>query len=143
MLFQFQVANDFRAQQAIDVRSCGHLVAWPDFFRHAAAANDFSTFQHQGFIALLGEIRCRDEAVMPGPNDDGVIRLRHEHLILNKEAEEQWRGEQWRKRSIIAGVALPRLSFLLCSLSPPLLCSFLRTLHPFANLYFFSGIVHR
>ncbi len=128
VLLQFQVADDLRPQQAVDVGGRGDLEAGPDFFGDAAAADDFAAFQHQGFIALLGQIRRRDEAVVPGADDDGVVRLRHEHLILNKEAEEQWRGEQWRKRSIIAGVALPRLSFLLCSLSP-------RSSAPFCELF--------
>src|SRR5262245_33703503 len=78
MPFEFEVADDFRAEQAVDVAGGGTFEPGPKFFGDDAATDQCAPFEHEHLAASAREIRGRDEPVMPCPDDDGVVFGIHE-----------------------------------------------------------------
>ena len=76
---QFEVADDLRAQQADDVRELAEAIAREDFGGHRGAADDFAPFEHDDLLAGAREVGGRDQAVVAGADDDGVVLIAAGH----------------------------------------------------------------
>ncbi len=74
---QAQVADDLRAEQAVDVGGRGDLEAGEGFLGDAGAADDVAAFQHEHFPLGPGQIAGGHQAVVAAADDDRVVRSRH------------------------------------------------------------------
>ena len=72
MIFQSQVMNDLRSKQAIYVGRPRELVTGNDLFGYRAAAYDGTTFEHQDFLAGVGQVGGCEESIVAGAEDDGI-----------------------------------------------------------------------
>src|SRR5205823_4543244 len=75
---QPQVADDFLAEQAVDVGRRGDLEAGEDFLGHARAADDGPAFEDEHPPAGAGQVAGGDQAVVAGADDDRVVGGCHE-----------------------------------------------------------------
>ena len=72
---QVQVANDFGAQHARDVGSCGSAATPCDLLGDAAPAYNFATLEYQGREPGAGKIRGSGEAVVSSSDDYRVVAV--------------------------------------------------------------------
>ncbi len=74
---QLELLDDLRTQQAVDVGGGRHLVAGPDLFSHACAADELTSLEHAYGFPCAREIRCTDERVVAPADQNDVVALRH------------------------------------------------------------------
>jgi hypothetical protein len=86
VFFEFEIANDFRAEETVDVGGAGDFAAGPNFFGDAASAENVAAFEDEDFLPRLGEIRSGDEAVVARANNDRVVGSTHEGWIRIRDA---------------------------------------------------------
>ena len=72
VLFELQLADDLRQEQADDVRGGGNFVAGPQLFGGCAAAEHVATFEHADFVAGASQIRGTNKAVVAAADDDRI-----------------------------------------------------------------------
>ncbi len=77
VVFELEVADDLRPEQAADVRRRRYLEAGPQLFRDASAAHDLAALQHQNAQPRARQVSRRHQPVVASPDHDGVITLRH------------------------------------------------------------------
>ena len=70
---QLQVVDNPALHDVQDVGAVGDVEAGGKFVSNYGAADHLKAFQYQDLQALLGEVTCGDEAVVPRPDDDGVV----------------------------------------------------------------------
>jgi hypothetical protein len=70
-----QVGDYFGAHHAGDIRGSGDAAAGGDFFRDAAAADDFATLEYEGGETGTGEVGGRSQAVVTTADYDRIIDL--------------------------------------------------------------------
>ena len=73
MLRQLEIPFDFGKQQADDVSTRRDFVTGPRFLGDAGSSDDVPAFQNENLPTGLGEVGCRDQSVMPGPDDHTIV----------------------------------------------------------------------
>ena len=73
MALEFEIADDFRTEEAVDVTGGGDFEAGPEFLGDDAAADEFAAFEDEDFSSRAREISGSDEAVMACTDNDGVV----------------------------------------------------------------------
>jgi len=73
LAFEFEITDDFRPEEAVDVAGGGDFKAGPEFLGDDASADPFAAFEHEDFSPGAGEIRGSDETVMARADNDGVV----------------------------------------------------------------------
>ena len=77
LLVEAHVARDVGAERADGVRKCRGAIAGVKFFGDGAAADNFASFENDGFEAALGEIKSGDECVVTTADDDYALSDGH------------------------------------------------------------------
>ncbi len=72
---QFQIAHDFRAEQAADIRAIGIEYAGSQFPAHGGAADPVVLFDHQHIESGALQIAGVDQSIMAGADDYGIVEL--------------------------------------------------------------------
>ena len=80
MTFQFEIPDDLRAQEAVDVRRGRHLEPGPQLLGGTGAAQNLAAFEDHNLKAGPGGIGRGDESVVPTADNDQVVRSRHAEL---------------------------------------------------------------
>ena len=88
---QLELANDLRTQQAVDVRGGRDLVARPDLFGDAGAADQLAPLEHHA-LARARQIGRGHERVVPGADEDDVVAVRH--FVYNEMGRDCAPGER-------------------------------------------------
>ena len=70
---EMEIADDFGAEHAGDVRSGGCAATGGNLFGDTASADDVAAFEDQGRVSGASQIRGGGEAVVAGTDDDGVV----------------------------------------------------------------------
>src|SRR5262249_21777908 len=70
---QPQIADDFLAKQAVDVRGRGNLEAGKSFLGDAAAADERPPLQHEHLPPGASKIAGGHQPIVAGTDDDGVV----------------------------------------------------------------------
>ena len=72
---QFQITNDFRAQQTHHIGKFGEAIAGENFLGDRRAADHLATLQHHHFLAGASEVCRSDQAIVAGADDDGIVGI--------------------------------------------------------------------
>src|SRR5574340_1527683 len=75
MLWQLQLADDLRAQQAYHVREFGELKTWKNLLGHRRAANEMPPLQDHHLFAGLCEVCSSHQAIVAPTNNDHIISI--------------------------------------------------------------------
>ena len=70
---EMEVADNFRAKHAGDVRSGGGMAVRSDLFRNTTSANDIAAFEDEGGVSGASEVGSSSEAVVASADNDGVV----------------------------------------------------------------------
>ena len=73
MPLQFQVANDFRSKQTVDITGGGNFEAPPQFFGHDTTADQLTAFQDQNLPSCPRQVSRGHKAVMPCTHNNRVV----------------------------------------------------------------------
>src|ERR1700675_2815338 len=83
---KMEVADNFRAQHAGDVRSGGGTTARSDLFGDTASADDVAAFENEGGVSGAREIGGSSEAVVASADHDGVVN----RVLTAGHAADRW-----------------------------------------------------
>src|SRR6266581_2666619 len=116
MSLEFEIANDLRTKEAIDVTGRGDFEARPKFFGHDAASNEFAPFEDEHFSSRAGEVSGGHQAVMTCADNDGVVFGTHggncrdlECQVIHARATILDNGPLLRGKSPLASFAASNL----------------------------------
>src|SRR3979411_2134782 len=70
---KMEVADNFRAKHAGDIRSGGGATARSNLFRNTTSPNDGAAFEDESRIPGASEIRGSGQAVVASADNDGVV----------------------------------------------------------------------
>ncbi len=70
MAREVEVLRDAGQKRPRRVREGGDAEARGDLLGHRRASDDLAALEDEGFVSGLREVGCRDEAVVPAPDDD-------------------------------------------------------------------------
>jgi len=74
---RLHITQDISAQRTDGVRQGRHAKSRIKFLRDCAAAHDLALLQHQRFKSALGQIKRRDQRVMPTTNHGNFLSDGH------------------------------------------------------------------
>src|SRR6266542_2686329 len=75
---ELQLADDFRAKEAVDVAGGGNFKAGPQCLGDDATADEFAAFEDEDSAPGAGQVGGGHQAVVAGPDDDGIVFRIHE-----------------------------------------------------------------
>ena len=78
MALQGEIADDLGSQQARHVGRRRDLEAGPQLLGHAGPAHELAPFEDEHPAARPAEIGGRDQTVVTGPDDDGIVAEGHD-----------------------------------------------------------------
>src|SRR6267378_4587791 len=70
---EFEIADDFRTEKAIDVAGGGNLKTRPKLFGDDTAPDEFAAFEDENFSSGAGEISRSYKAVVTRAYNDSVV----------------------------------------------------------------------
>jgi len=87
---EMEIADDFGAEHACDVRSGGGSTARGDLLSDAAAADDVAAFEDEGRVSGASEIGGGGEAVVTGADDDDIVK----RVLTAKHTADRWSKQE-------------------------------------------------
>jgi hypothetical protein len=73
VISEMEVADNFGAEHAGDIRSGGSAAARSDLFRDTASADDVAAFEDEGGVSGAREVGRSSQAVVASADNDGVV----------------------------------------------------------------------
>ena len=72
-----KVGDNLLAEKAIHIGRRRNLEARKHLLGHAGAADKIAALQNQHLPSLAGQVTSGHQAVVPGPNNDSIVRIVH------------------------------------------------------------------
>ena len=90
VICEMEVADDFGAKHAGDIRSGGGAAARCDLFGNTASADDVAAFEDDGGVSGASQIGGSSEAVVASADHDSIVN----RVVTARHAADQWSNKR-------------------------------------------------